>query len=98
MKIAKGESVIAVLHSPREKLLGILGEINASGVFIRGIDLSYFEDWCSSIVNDEPFLPMSEYFVPMWRVERIVLDEGDEVNPSMTDQFLKKTGQLMSDY
>ncbi len=98
MKISKGESVIAVLHSPREKLLGILGEINAAGVFIRAIDLSYFEDWSSSIVNNEPYLPMSEYFIPMWRVERVVLDEGDEANPSMADQFLKRTGQQMSDY
>ena len=46
MKIQNGEPVIAVLHSPREKLLGIVDEISAAGVSLRAIDLSYFDDWC----------------------------------------------------
>jgi hypothetical protein len=58
MKITNGESVILVLHTPREKLLGLLDEINQSGVFVRAIDLEYFDDWCRSIVNEEPYLPM----------------------------------------
>ena len=31
MKIETGDSVIVILHNPREKIVGILHEINASG-------------------------------------------------------------------
>lgn len=95
MKIQPGETVIAVLHTPREKLIGVLDEISAAGVYIRAIDLSYFDDWCRSIVDGEQYLPMSEYFLPMWRVERIMRDEG---SPSMAEQFEQRTGKKLSDF
>ncbi|HLA94249.1 MAG TPA: hypothetical protein VK612_00910 [Pyrinomonadaceae bacterium] len=95
MKIETGESVILVLHTPREKLLGILDEINPAGVFVRAIDLGYFDDWCASIANDEQYLPMSDYFVPMWRLERMSRDEG---SPSMTEQFEQRTGRNLGEF
>src|SRR4029453_5538299 len=49
MKIETGESVILVLHTPREKLLGILDEVSPAGVSIRAIDLSYFDDWWAAL-------------------------------------------------
>ncbi len=84
-----------VLHTPREKLLGILDEISPAGIFVRGIDLGYFDDWCSSIANDEPFLPMSDYFFPMWRLERMERDEG---SPSMAQQFEQRTGRNLGEF
>ncbi len=98
MKIENGESVMLVLHTPREKLLGILDEINAAGVFVRAIDLGYFDDWCSSIVNGESYLPMSDYFFPMWRLERLVRDEGTEDHPSMAEQFKQRTGRHLGEF
>lgn len=95
MKIAPGESVIAVLHTPREKLLGIVDEINAAGIFVRAIDLGYFDDWCNSITSGEPYLPMSDYFLPMWRVERLTRDEG---TPSMSEQFEQRTGRSLGEF
>lgn len=95
MKIANGESVILVLHTPREKLLGILDEINQSGIFVRAIDLGYFDDWVGSIVNGEQYLPMSDYFIPMWRVERMTRDEG---SPSMTALFEQRTGRNLGEF
>ena len=92
MKIDSGEVVIAVLHSPREKLLGTLHEISAAGVSLRSVDLSYFDDWCSSIAAGEQHLSMTDYFIPMWRVERISRDEGDDAVPSMVSIFETKTG------
>jgi hypothetical protein len=94
MKIQSGETVIAVLHTPREKLFGILDEINSAGVFIRAIDLSYFDDWCRSIADGEDYLPMSDYFLPMWRVERLMRDEGSQ---SMEEQFEQRTRRRLSD-
>ncbi|HEX8289580.1 MAG TPA: hypothetical protein VF556_16475 [Pyrinomonadaceae bacterium] len=98
MKIEPGESVILILQNPREKLLGVLHEISAAGIFLRGIDLSYFDEWISAIKNDEPYLPMQDYFLPMWRVERLTRDEGSFEMPSMTEQFNQKTGLDLSQF
>ena len=95
MKINTGESVVMILHSPREKLFGILDEIGTAGVSLRAIELGYFDDWCSSIANDEPYLPMSDYFVPMWRVERITRDEG---SPNLSAVFEQRTGRLIGEF
>ena len=98
MKIETGESVVLVLHTPREKLLGIIDEINQAGIFVRCIDLGYFDDWCGSIVNGEPYLPMSDYFFPMWRRERMVRDESTEDTPSMAEQFKQRTGRHLGEF
>ncbi|MGH9949950.1 MAG: hypothetical protein ACRD6X_22505 [Pyrinomonadaceae bacterium] len=98
MKIGVGESVVLVLHTPREKLVGILDEINMSGVSVRAIDLAYFDDWCASIVNGEDYLPMSDYFIPMWRVERITRDAATENVPSMADVFEQRTGRNLGEF
>ena len=94
MKIEPGENVILVLHTPREKLFGILEEISSAGVFARAIDLGYFDDWCRSIAEGEQYLPMSDYFLPMWRLERMTRDEG---SPTMAEQFEERTGRRLSE-
>ena len=96
--IKSGEMVLAVLHSPREKLIGVLHEINASGVFLRAIDLNYFDEWTNAIKNNEPYLPMQDLFVPMWRVERVSRDETSFGLASMSDQFRQKTGLEIFDF
>jgi len=98
MKFDEGDSVIAILRDPREKLLGILGEINAAGVTLRAVDLSYFDDWVQSIVTNEPHLPMNDYFIPMWRVERLTRDESAGDFGSMAEQFEKRTGRSLSEF
>ena len=98
MKIEIGEPVIVILHTPREKLLGILDEINAAGISMRGIDLGYFDDWCRSIAAGEQYLPMNDYFLPMWRVERMVRDEAAIGTASMSEQFEQRTGRLMAEF
>ena len=97
MKIETGENVVLVLHTPREKLIGILEDINAAGIFIRGIELGYFDDWCSSIANGEPHLPMSDYFFPMWRLERMMRDESSAGSLSMAEQFEQRTGLVFKE-
>lgn len=98
MKIEAGKIITIVLHNPREKIIGVLHEINASGVYVRGIDLNAFDDWCRAIVNNEPFYSMQNYFFPMWRIERITLDESTLDLPSMAEQFTRKTGLKIEDF
>ena len=97
MKIEAEDTVIAILHSPREKLLGVLGDINAAGITVRSIELGYFDDWCRSIAAGEDHLHMSDNFFPMWRVERISRDESTDDMPSMSDQFTSRTGRRLED-
>lgn len=93
-----GETVIIVLQNPRERLLGILDAIEPAGVFVRSVDLSYFDDWCRSIVSGEPYLPMNDCFLPMWRIERIVRDEGVPESPSMAELFEQRTGRSLGEF
>lgn len=96
MKIEAGEYIIVVLHTPREKLFGVLDEISSAGISLRAIDLGYFEDWCRAIATEEHYLPMSDYFLPMWRVERLTRDEGTADIQSMAEQFEQRTGKSPS--
>ena len=97
MKIESGDIVIAILHSPREKLLGVINEISAAGITIRSIELGYFDDWCRSIVEGEAHLHMSENFFPMWRIERVTRDERSDDIGSMADQFEARTGLRLAE-
>jgi hypothetical protein len=98
MKIETGESVILILHSPREKLFGVLHEIDASGVYLRAIDLNYFDEWTRAIANGEQYLAMQDYFLPMWRVERLTRDESSNGLLSLTEQFAQRTNLNISHF
>jgi hypothetical protein len=96
--IEKGTTVIIVLHSPREKCWGMLDEINAAGVFLRGLDLNAFDDWTRAVVHDEPFIGLTDLFFPMWRVERLTRDEAAGGVPSLAEQFEKRTGRSLEEF
>ena len=97
MKYEAGTCVILILQNPREKVFGLIDEISAAGITIRGIDLEYFEDWSRSIANGEPHLAMSETFFPMWRMERMTKDKGNGDIPSMEEQFEERTGLKLAE-
>ncbi len=96
--IQAGVAVILVLHSPREKCWGMLDEINAAGVFVRGLDLNAFDDWVQAIAHDEPFFGLSDLFFPMWRVERISRDESAGGVLSLAEQFEQRTRRSVREY
>ena len=97
MKTEAGDVIVAVLHTPREKLLGVLNDLSPAGVMLRSIDLGYFDDWCRSIASGEAHLQMTDNFLPMWRIERITRDESTDDLPSMADQFKSRTGRQLED-
>ncbi|MEZ5308173.1 MAG: hypothetical protein R2684_13585 [Pyrinomonadaceae bacterium] len=98
MKIESGEIVVLIMREPREKILGIVDEINPAGIFIRGIDLGYFDEWVRAIAEGEQYLPMHDSFYPMWRVERMSKDEAAEGTQSMGEIFAKRTGRLLGEF
>ena len=96
-KIEAGETVVIFLREPREKVWGVLQEINAAGVYARGIDLNSFEEFVRAAQAGEPLYGLSNLFFPLWRVERITKDEPDGAIPSMAEQFTSRTGISISD-
>jgi hypothetical protein len=95
--IGRGTPVVIVLHTPREKCWGVLGEINQAGVFLRGLDLNAFDDWVSAVVHAEPFVGFGDLFFPMWRVERIAKDESAGGVPSLCEQAEKRTSRTIAE-
>ena len=90
--------VIIYLHSPREKIWGILFDLNAAGAFLRGIDLNTFDDWVKMIVRGERNIGLTQLFLPMWRIERVAVDESLDDIPSLADQFLNRVGITIHEY
>jgi hypothetical protein len=90
--INPGTPVLIVLHTPREKFWGLLDEINATGVFLRGLDLNAFDEWLRSVVHHEPFIGLGSMFFPMWRVERVAKDERSGSVLSLREQAEQRTG------
>lgn len=97
-KIQDGDVVLLVLHTPREKCWGVLGEVSAAGVFIRGIDLNSYDDWLRSIANNEGYFGLTDQFFPMWRVERMSRDESTAGIPSLVQQFEQRTGRKIEEF
>lgn len=97
MRFETGDCVILILQNPREKIFGMLGNVDPAGVTIRGIDLEYFEDWSRAIASGEPHLAMSETFFPMWRIERMSRDEGSSDIASLQEQFEERTGLKLAE-
>ncbi len=96
--IEPGAPVIVYLHSPREKTWGLLLELRSAGIFIRGIDLNTFDDWVKMIVSGDRNMGLTHVFVPMWRVERIVLDESVDEIPSLAARFFARVGLTVNEY
>lgn len=96
--IAPGRAILAYLRDPQEKVFGLLRRIDASGVVLEGIDLSSFDDWVAQVERgEETIVGPSVVFVPMTRVERLLLDRPSGNLPSLSDRFRTRTGRTMED-
>ena len=96
--VVAGSPVVVYLHSPREKMWGVLRELNTAGVFIQGIDLNTFDDWVQMVIRGERNIGLTQTFLPMWRVERVSLDESIDDIPSLAAQFFTRVGISLNDY
>ncbi|MBL8206897.1 MAG: hypothetical protein JNM09_21875 [Blastocatellia bacterium] len=92
MKIEPGVCVIVNLGEPREKFWGVLDEINAAGVSLRGIDLNSYDELMRMLAKGETGIFPATVFYPLRRVERILLDEDSGYLPALHTQFAQRTG------
>jgi methylmalonyl-CoA/ethylmalonyl-CoA epimerase len=93
--IAPGDAVLLSLRDPHEKMWGVLRERDASGVVIQGLDVASFDAWTSEVERGETGITPSVYFLPMARVERVLLDRGTPDLPSLSEAFLRRTGHTV---
>ncbi|MEO8196771.1 MAG: hypothetical protein ABI689_08620 [Thermoanaerobaculia bacterium] len=76
MTIQRGALVLVHLVNPTEKFWGALDRLETVGVTFRGISLDSFEEWVTELSRQEASgLGLATMFVPLFRVERIFLDE-----------------------
>ena len=90
-----GTPVLLYLHSPREKVFGVLVSLQPAGVSLRGIDLNAFEDWMRQEARGEQGLGLVTLFYPMHRIERVEKDETAGDLEGIADRFRRETGRTV---
>ena len=97
--ITPGTIVIVHLVNPTEKLWGLLQDLGLPGVTLRGLNLSSFDDWMAQAVRPgDQTLGLSTMFVPLFRVERIFIDESVGEVESYRQRFAKRVGIPVEKY
>jgi hypothetical protein len=91
--------VIANLVNPKEKFFGVLVALSPAGITLRAINLDSFDDWLRQIAKgDESNLDLITMFVPLFRVERIFLDEPSGAIKSYAQRFEEVVGMTVHQY
>ncbi|HEX9799551.1 MAG TPA: hypothetical protein VGC00_05200 [Thermoanaerobaculia bacterium] len=93
MSLGPGAIVTVHLVNPTEKFWGLLERLEPVGIVFRGISLDFFEEWVNELASGEGSpLGSSTMFVPLFRVERIFLDEQVGEVESYRRRFERRTG------
>lgn len=88
--------VIVNLVNPKEKFFGVLTALSPAGVTLRGINLDSFDDWVRQIAKKEGAdIDLITMFAPLFRVERIFLDEASGQIKSFSQRFEEVTGETV---
>ncbi|MGB5176467.1 MAG: hypothetical protein WBQ30_17150 [Thermoanaerobaculia bacterium] len=86
--------VIVHLVNPTEKFWGVLQDLDSSGLVLRGLSVTSFDDWMFQVArNEHQALGLSTMFVPLFRVERIFLDEQIGEVESYRQRFQAQVGE-----
>jgi hypothetical protein len=89
-----GAPVLVYLHTPREKVFGVLLSLQPAGLVLRGIDITAFDDWMRQEARREgEGLGLVTLFFPMSRVERMERDESAGGFEGFADRFRRETGR-----
>ena len=98
LDLARGAPVVLYLHSPREKIFGILLSLEPAGVAVRGLDLESLEDWMAQEARgDEAGMALASVFYPMGRIERVERDETVGELEGFADRYERLTGRSLAE-
>lgn len=93
LPFAPGTPVLIFLHTPREKVFGVLLALQPAGIAVRGIDLAAFDDFRRQEARGETGLGLVTLFYPMSRVERMERDATVGGIEGIADRFRRETGR-----
>ena len=85
--------VLIFLHTPREKVFGVLLALQPAGIALRGIDLEALDDFRRQEARGETGLGLVTLFYPMSRVERMERDATVGGIEGIADRFKRETGR-----
>ena len=91
--------VIMNLVDPKENFFGVLIALSPAGITLTAINPDSFDDWLRQIAKgDEPNLDLITMFVPLFRVERVFLDEPSGAIKSFAQRFEEVVGMTVHQY
>jgi methylmalonyl-CoA epimerase len=91
--VVPGSPILLYLRDPPEKMWGLLRRLDVTGVTIEGIDLNSFEDWLAQLDSEEESIAgPSTVFLPIGRVEKILLDQPSGSLPSLAQRVETRAG------
>ncbi len=97
--IRPGSIVLVHLVNPTEKFWGVLYDLGVAGVQLRGIGVASFGEWVLQAASKEPpSLGLSTMFVPLFRIERLYLDEPVGAVASYQQSFAERVGMPVERY
>jgi hypothetical protein len=93
-EMAPGAAILLYLREPQEKMWGVLRRLDATGVTVEGIDLGSFDTWLAEIGRDgeDAIAGPSVVFLPIGRVEKILLDRPSGAIPSLAERVERRAG------
>jgi hypothetical protein len=98
-RMRPGSIVILHLINPTEKFWGVLEELVPAGVILYGLNLSSFDDWLAQAVRGErQTLGLATMFVPLFRVERMFVDDDVGEVASYRQRFERRVGRTVEEY
>jgi len=96
LDLVSGAPVVLYLHTPKEKVWGLLISVGTAGIVVRGLDLAVFEDWMRQEARAaETLIGLTTLFYPMNRVERMERDESIGPLVSYADRFAREVGRTV---
>ena len=94
--ISVGHCVVVYLGNPREQIFGMLVQMNASGVVLRGLSIGSVDDWLRELspewAEESAGYGLATTFYPMHRVEKMSLDEPSYGAAAIHERFEQRTG------
>jgi hypothetical protein len=96
--LGPGSIVVAYIQNPRERIWGVIRSLDSTGVVLEGIDLNSFDDWVRQVAEGGEGLSLSTVFIPLLRVEKLLLDTDSGAAPSLSLQFERRVGKALREF
>ena len=94
LPFASGQIVVVVLREPRERIWGRLLGLESSGLALRGVELTPWEEVLTQVKRGEDDqVALGTRFYPVHRVESLYLDEPSSGVPSLSQDFRRRSGR-----